>query len=215
MFIVLEGIDGAGTTTASMGLARLLAEQTERRIVVTQEPTKGPIGGIIRQVLEGITDIPQSELLHLFLADRKWHVEHVIKPNLKTEAIVISDRYAYSTWCYQQILHPKKHVEDLINYARIEVPNIVFILEAPVELCLKRKGGGKDLFEKRSTLKEVSRHYKALTQGSFALGSETFLPIDSTIDQTEVAQTALSLLHLATGSTTLHKSKHHRPLSFS
>lgn len=195
MFIVLEGIDGAGTTTASMHLARLLSEQTEKRIVVTQEPTKGPIGGVIRQILEGMIDVPSSELLYLFLADRKWHVEQVIRPNLNTDAIVISDRYAYSTWCYQQILHKKILVEELIQYARLEVPDVVFVLDAPVEVCLKRKAGGRDMFEKQNLLIEVRNRYKTLIQGGFSLGTEKFIPIDASLSQQEVPQTMLSILH--------------------
>lgn len=197
MFIVLEGIDGSGTTSTSLGLARQLAEQTERRIIVTQEPTKGPIGSIIRQTLQGMIDVPKSELLHLFVADRKWHTETIIKPNLHTDAIVISDRYAYSTWCYQQLLHERSFVETLISYGRIEVPDIVFVLDAPVEICLKRKKGGEDLFERHDTLTSVRRNYISLIQGSYTLGDERIFPIDATLHPSDVIQTALSLIQVA------------------
>lgn len=195
MFIVLEGIDGSGTSSTSMGLARAISEQTERRIVVTQEPTKGPIGDIIRQTLQGIIDLPQAELLYLFTADRKWHLEHVIKPNLNSGAIVISDRYVYSTWCYQQLQHKREFVEMLIDAGRPEIPDYVFVLDAPVDMCLKRKKEAPDLFEKHDILERVRRLYTAIVQGAFCLGSEKIFPIDTTAAPAEVIQIILTLMH--------------------
>lgn len=52
LFVVLEGIDGAGTTTQ---VARLVASLRARGIgaLGTREPSDGPIGTQIRQILTG------------------------------------------------------------------------------------------------------------------------------------------------------------------
>ena len=52
MFIVLEGIDGAGTTTQTARLVeRLRADGVHAR--GTREPSDGPVGSLVRQVLTG------------------------------------------------------------------------------------------------------------------------------------------------------------------
>ena len=90
LFIALEGIDGAGTTTQ---LERLAGRLRERGLPVhrTREPSDGPIGTMIRQVLSGRIVVnglqgprPPSwtTMALLFAADRTDHVESEIVPNL-------------------------------------------------------------------------------------------------------------------------------------
>src|SRR6516225_6013195 len=79
-FVVLEGIDGAGTTTHTARLAdRLRAAKVEVR--PTREPSDGPIGAMIRQILTGRIVVPGgrapgwASMALLFAADRMDHVE--------------------------------------------------------------------------------------------------------------------------------------------
>jgi len=51
-FIVLEGIDGAGTTT-QLNLLREHFQRTGRRAFFTHEPSDGPVGMLIRLALQG------------------------------------------------------------------------------------------------------------------------------------------------------------------
>ncbi len=79
LFVVLEGIDGAGTTTQAERYAA--HRRARRRLVhVTREPTSGPIGSQIRLVLTGrlaLAAANQAELMALlFAADRLDHLEH-------------------------------------------------------------------------------------------------------------------------------------------
>jgi dTMP kinase len=108
-FIVFEGIDGAGTTTQS----RLLQETLTRDNVpihLTAEPSDGPIGLIIRQILGGRIVVKGMSGLRpprwptmalLFAADRLDHLESEILPNLADGITVLSDRYVYSSLLYQ------------------------------------------------------------------------------------------------------------------
>ena len=108
-FVVLEGVDGAGTTTQ----ARLLHEALVREDVpvhLTAEPSDGPVGMVIRQALSGRLVVKGMSGLRpprwptmalLFAADRMDHLESEILPNLADGITVLSDRYVYSSLIYQ------------------------------------------------------------------------------------------------------------------
>lgn len=106
IFVVLEGIDGAGTTTQAERYAAHLRAQ-RRMAHVTHEPSSGPIGTQIRLVLRQRLLLPathQSEMMALlFAADRLDHVESEVAPLLRDGYIVISDRYDLSSLAYQSI----------------------------------------------------------------------------------------------------------------
>jgi hypothetical protein len=87
VFVVLEGIDGSGTTTQTERWAAHLRAQ--RRLVhVTREPSGGPIGAQIRLVLTQRIALPQDTqaevMTLLFAADRLDHVASEIVPRLRS-----------------------------------------------------------------------------------------------------------------------------------
>src|SRR5438552_18005973 len=86
-FIVFEGLDGAGTTTQ----AKLLAERLQskgRTVYVAHQPSDGPAGQLIRQILAGRTATQQADgklgvvdergMAVLFAADRLCHLGSVL-----------------------------------------------------------------------------------------------------------------------------------------
>lgn len=105
-FIVIEGIDGAGTTTQTQ---RLVAALRARNISAqeTREPTDGPVGMLLRQVLRGRVVAPQGgalswqELGLLFAADRLDHAHAELIPRRAAGTWLLSDRYDYSSVAYQ------------------------------------------------------------------------------------------------------------------
>ncbi len=100
MFITFEGPEGAGKSSALAMIAERLRSQG-REVVTTREPGAGDFGKNIRQILLHGEDLdPKAELL-LFLADRANHVSSIVRPALKSGAIVLCDRYADSTVVYQ------------------------------------------------------------------------------------------------------------------
>ncbi len=100
VFIVLEGPDGSGTTSQS----KLLAERLQKEghdVLLTAEPTTGPIGVFIRQQLSTSgNNVTAGALQLLFTADRAWHVDTVIEPALKEGKIVVCERFGISTVIY-------------------------------------------------------------------------------------------------------------------
>lgn len=100
-FITFEGIDGSGKSTQLAMLATKLRE-LGREVVTTREPGGTRLGEALRAAFletEGPV-APMAELLS-FAADRAQHVEYLIKPEVATGRIVISDRYADATFAYQ------------------------------------------------------------------------------------------------------------------
>src|SRR4030042_469001 len=100
-FIVFEGIDGSGKTEQYRRLVKSL-EKRRYEVVQTKEPTvDSPIGKLIRSVLYRHERVAEEALALLFAADRADHTERKIKPALERGAIVVSDRYVYSSLAYQ------------------------------------------------------------------------------------------------------------------
>lgn len=102
LFIVFEGVEGAGKSTQ----LHLLADQLQREghdVLVTREPGGAPLAERIRRMVldpsaEPMTD--RSEAL-LIAAARNDHVHHTIRPALEQGKIVVSDRFVDSSVAYQ------------------------------------------------------------------------------------------------------------------
>ncbi|MEI2264997.1 dTMP kinase [Erwinia sp. CGal63] len=103
-FIVIEGLEGAGKTTARDSLVAVLKQHGVDDIVFTREPGGTPLAEKLRELIkqgidgEPITD--RAELLMLYAA-RVQLVENVIKPALARGAWVIGDRHDLSSQAYQ------------------------------------------------------------------------------------------------------------------
>lgn len=105
-YIVIEGLEGAGKTTARNIIVEALGESGVTDIVFTREPGGTLLAEKLRSLIldiksvgdEVITD--KAELL-MFYAARVQLVETVIKPALARGAWVIGDRHDLSTQAYQ------------------------------------------------------------------------------------------------------------------
>ena len=165
MFIVLEGLDGAGTTTQS----RLLAEALRadgHAVHETREPSDGPVGVQIRQALRsrvvrrGGDRLTPETIALLFAADRVDHVADEVRPALDAGRIVVSDRYVHSSIAYQGSELPVDWVVSID--ARAPAADLVVFVDVPVETCLARIDGRgeRELFERREFLEAVVARYE-------------------------------------------------------
>jgi len=177
-FIVLEGIDGAGTTTQAARLVeRLRAEAPKVPVKVTREPSDGPIGSLVRQVLTGRTVIPGGRapgwttMALLFAADRMDHVESEIEPFLAQGGVVISDRYDASSLAYQSVSSGRggdkavEWIRELNKHA--QRPDLTIVLDLPSDLAAVRRevrGEAAQLYEQNEVQRALAEFYRDLAR---------------------------------------------------
>ena len=97
-FITVEGVDGAGKSTAMEWLAEQISAQ--RTIVRTREPGGTALGERLRELLLHEKMDLETETLLMFAA-RREHIAQVILPALARGDVVISDRFTDATFAYQ------------------------------------------------------------------------------------------------------------------
>jgi dTMP kinase len=187
--IVLEGLDGAGTTTQARRLAAHL-QAAGQPVHLTREPSDGPIGRLIREMLTGHHALPdqpigQSTFGLLFAADRLDHLQREVEPQLAAGKTVISDRWYHSSLAYQGTGADRDWITAL--NARARRPDLTIFLEVRPEIAAQRRvaaGRVQELFEDLRMQIEVDAGYRATITELTALGEriETIdgeLPLDS------------------------------------
>jgi len=172
-FIVVEGVDGSGSTTHTKQLAKALRKRGHK-VHTTCEPTTGPIGALIRQVLQkritmpgesGPRSLAWSTMALLFAADRLDHLDSEIVPALRTGEWVISDRYDLSSLAYQSLTAPSAaEVVPWIRQLNAHAlrPDLTIVLDVPSELAAERRGsrGSKEeLFERHELQRRLVEVY--------------------------------------------------------
>ncbi len=157
-FVVLEGLDGSGTTTQ---LNRLGSYCRENAIPChrTFEPSDGFIGRAARAVLEKRETALPLTLAQLFAADRREHLT-LMKQRLEEGEWVFCDRYLFSSLAYQSLGVDFDAVFDLNK--DFPLPGFCFYIECSVETSASRRGDrdSVDLFEKESLQRKVMGHYE-------------------------------------------------------
>lgn len=157
--IVIEGVDGGGKTTLARGIAEAL-RGLGRTVVVTKEPTDGPIGARIRALAKaGRGTITPLEELALFERDREDHVREVVRPALARGDWVVQDRSYFSTVAYQG----ERGIDRGEILRRSEAiaprPDLLFVVDLPPDVALERirrtRGGAQDDFERLETLVRI------------------------------------------------------------
>jgi dTMP kinase len=145
-YIVIEGLEGAGKTTARDTVVETLKECGINEMVFTREPGGTQLAEKLRSLVldiksvgdEVITD--KAEVM-MFYAARVQLVETVIKPALEAGQWVIGDRHDLSTQAYQgggrgidqQMLATLRDAV-LGNFR----PNLTLYLDVTPEVGLKR-----------------------------------------------------------------------------
>ena len=161
MYIVLEGIDGAGKSTQIKMLKEWL-ENNGFNVETIVEPTDLEVGKLIRNLLtrsDAESDSMQKTFGLLFAADRLMLMDRIER--LENEnTVVISDRSFYSSLAYQ---NPQEWIKELNKYAKI--PDLVLLLDLDVKKSVERCDG-TDEFENEEFLTGVKQNYLELAESN-------------------------------------------------
>ncbi|MDP2728285.1 MAG: dTMP kinase [Dehalococcoidia bacterium] len=175
-FIVVEGLDGAGSTTQAELLKRWFKGR-ELPAHLTWEPTDGPVGSLLRLILTGrVVNLPregaasspdEAVLALLFAADRLDHLDNEILPHLEQGVHVISDRYYLSSLAYQTI--DRGLNLDWVRQlnSRCRRPDLTIYLDVTPTECQRRmaaQGRHLELYEALPKLELVHQNYLRVIQ---------------------------------------------------
>ena len=135
-FITLEGIEGAGKTTAT----RFVREWLESRgiaFISTREPGGTPLAERVREIVlnrGGETIAPATETLLMFAA-RGIHLDNRIRPALAKGEWVVCDRFTDATRAYQGAGRgvDREWIEQLASAVQGDLqPDRTLLLDLPV-----------------------------------------------------------------------------------
>ncbi len=177
-FIVLEGIDGSGTTTQLKNVTEWLEKRGEL-VHATREPTDGPLGLMLRQVLRGrLVSTPwtaghdakpqpldSGAVALLFAADRLDHLQNEIIPHLEAGRHVVCDRYVLSSLAYQSVDCDLRFVRNINEKAL--TPDLTIFLRVRAEVAMARIESSrtqKDSFEQLPLQKKVAANYDKILE---------------------------------------------------
>lgn len=198
LFIVFEGIDGAGSSTQ----AQMLQEYFTRigqKSVISPEPSSGPIGKLLRTFLAGNTnfddqDLYDQQMAYLFAADRHYHLYNNSDGvySLTTDNInVISTRYYFSSLAYNGKTEKDYDFVNILNQ-KFPPPDLVIYLDIPVELALQRMCDRplKEIYETQEKLLKVRERFGKI----FADYPNKILKLDAKESQNTIHQIIINYL---------------------
>lgn len=156
-YIVIEGMDGAGTTTQRDLLVDAF-KKADIKAISVEEPGGTDIGDRLRKIIKD-ADIARSAVssLEMFMIARRELMEQRVHPALYDGIHVISDRNWISSYAYQG--HAEGLDKDfIIDRARqalwkLLIPDARLLIDVPVSVAqarIKERGGAAaDYFEKK------------------------------------------------------------------
>lgn len=192
-FIVIEGLDGAGTSTQSNMLKKGL-EARGKRVQLSMEPTAGPIGVLIKQIMRGRLlfsdddEETERQLAYLFAADRHDHLYNQtdgIIQQIQKGFITISTRYLFSSYAYNARNNTGLDLIDRLN-RDFPLPQVIIHLKCPAEVSIQRleERDVLEFYEKEQELKRVATNFEHI----FAPIKDRVITVDSTKKVAENAE---------------------------
>ena len=192
-FLAFEGIDGSGKTT-QLALLKARLEAEGFTALCTKEPTDGPVGRLLRQVLTGEIELDERATVPLFAADR---LDHLLNPvdglcaALERGCNVLTDRYYFSSYAYQTTTGvPMERVIDAnAECAALLRPTVTVFFDLDPEEALRRiaaRRGRTELFETRERLTAVRQNYLAAFERLRDV--ENVLTVDAALSPQRVAE---------------------------
>ena len=199
LLIVIEGTDGSGKSTQIGRLKRWIEDQSYGVMVSEWKTSKF--------IADAINDAKERNLLNattfslLYAADFADRLEQVIIPALKAGFVVILDRYVYTAYARDVVRgHNIDWLKNLYDYA--PEPDMVFYLDVPVEILLKRIIGttGLDYWESGRDIGLSNDFYtsfqiyqnKCIDEYHKMIKEYGFISLDGTLSEKEIHKKIIS-----------------------
>ena len=197
LFITFEGPEASGKSSQILLLKKYFHK---KRIpfIITREPGGTKIAELLRKIiLSNKSKISNTEEILLLMAARYNHVNNVILPNIKKGKIVISDRFADSTFVYQGFVNKfginkvkKLHLEILDNF----YPDYTFIFNISVNEIIKRirKRKIKNKYDKTNI-----NFHKAVISGYKKISThKRYINIDASLNKSMIHNNIIKLIKI-------------------
>ena len=190
LFVYFEGPEASGKSSQIKLLGKYLKKNKIPHII-TREPGGTKIGEKLRKIiLDKKENITPSEEILLLMSARLNHINNVILPSLKKGKIVISDRFADSTFVYQGYVNNfglKKTLDLHKNLLNNFLPTKTFLFilnsnEINRRLKLRKNKNKYDKINKDFHNK-VIRGYKKISKNN-----KRFYTIDATKSITSISE---------------------------
>ncbi|HVL81808.1 MAG TPA: dTMP kinase [Actinomycetota bacterium] len=191
-FLVVEGMDGTGTTTQAAALTDALTA-SDQRVRCTAEPSGGPLGELLRSYVRLGFELDPVALTLLFTADRADHLAGTVRPALAEGTTVVCDRYLLSTLAYQGAQGVDRNW--ILDISRpFEVPDLTVVLTLREEERAARIDGrgARDRFEDPRLAVALRESYAGSIELLRAAGHRVEL-VDASGSPQEVTRRILSL----------------------
>ena len=173
LFVSFEGPEASGKSSQIRLLASFF-KKNKIPYLVTREPGGTIVGEKLRKIILDKKELitPTEEIL-LLMSSRLNHINNIIKPALKDGKIVISDRFADSTFVYQGFVNKyglKKtkdlHADILKNF--LPTKTFLFLLSSKIinQRLKQRKISNK--YDKIDTYfhNQVIKGYKIISKNN-------------------------------------------------
>ena len=197
LFISFEGPEASGKSSQILLLEKYL---TKNKIpfITTREPGGTKLAESLRNlILEIKSDINIEEEILMLMAARSHHINNVIKPALKNGSLVISDRFADSTFVYQGYVNnfgiqkaKKLHKNILNNF----LPHKTFLFNLSTSKIIARLKNrkSKNKYDKleRNFHDQVNRGYDLISKNN------RFIKIDASKSITSINKQIIKTINL-------------------
>lgn len=142
LLVVIEGTDGSGKTT-QINILKNWIEKQCYGVIVSEWKSSELIASVIDTAKERNL-LNANTFSLMYASDFAHRLENIIIPALKSGFVVLLDRYTYTAFARDVVRGVKpKWVRRLYDFA--PEPDLVFYLEQPVDVLLKRIIASKGL----------------------------------------------------------------------
>jgi len=197
LFISFEGPEASGKSSQILLLQKYLSKN-KIPFVTTREPGGTKLAESLRNLILKIkSDINIDEEILMLMAARSHHINNVIKPALNKGDLVISDRFADSTFVYQGYVNKfgiqkakTLHKNILNNF----LPHKTFLFNLPTSKIISRLKNrkSKNKYDKleRNFHDQVNKGYELISK------SKRFIKIDASKSITSINKKIIKSINL-------------------